>query len=78
LKIIQPKGGKMTNKPMLLAKMALNGYTAYKLAEDIKLSRQSMSYKINGKREFNVDEINAISGLLNLTLEERDAIFFDK
>ena len=63
---------------MLLAKMALNGYTAYKLAEDIKLSRQSMSYKINGKREFNVDEINAISGLLNLTLEERDAIFFDK
>ena len=68
----------MTNKPMLLAKMALNGYTAYKLAEDIKLSRQSMSYKINGKREFNVDEINAISGLLNLTLEERDTIFFDK
>lgn len=68
----------MTNKPMLLAKMALSGYTAYKLAEDIKLSRQSMSYKINGKREFNVDEINAISGLLNLTLEERDAIFFDK
>ncbi len=68
----------MTNKPMLLAKMALNGYTAYKLAEDIKLSRQSMSYKINGKREFNVNEINAISGLLNLTLEERDEIFFDK
>ncbi len=68
----------MTDKPMLLAKMALNGYTAYKLAEDIKLSRQSMSYKINGKREFNVNEINAISGLLNLTLEERDEIFFDK
>lgn len=66
----------MTDKNKLRAKMALHGFTDYELADAIGLSRQSMSYKINGKRDFTVREIDLISKTLELSLEERDEIFF--
>lgn len=68
----------MTDKNKLRAKMALHGIRDYELADAIGMSRQSMSYKINGKRLFTAPEINAISKALELTLEERDEIFFAK
>lgn len=66
----------MTNGRFLKAAMIRNGYTAGSLADSIGLSRQSMSYKLNNKRMFTVDEIKAISEKLNLSLEEKEAIFF--
>ena len=66
----------MTDRNKLQAKMALHGLKAYELADSIGISRQSMSYKLNGKRPFTVKDIDSISKKLDLSLEERDEIFF--
>ncbi len=66
----------MTDTNKLKAVLALRGMTAGDLAEKIGLSRQSISYKINNQREFRVKEIAAIAEVLNLTLEEKEEIFF--
>jgi transcriptional regulator with XRE-family HTH domain len=66
----------MTNTLEFKAMMIRKGYTAERLAEDICLSQQSLSYKVNNKREFTATEINNISKVLNLTLEEKEKIFF--
>lgn len=66
----------MTDKNKLQAKMALHGLKAYELADAIGITRQSLSYKLNGKRMFTVKEIDSISKVLDLTIEERDEIFF--
>lgn len=66
----------MTDTNKLKAALALKGMTAGDLADMIGMSRQSISYKMNNIREFKVKEIIAISEALNLTLEEKEAIFF--
>lgn len=66
----------MTDTNKLKAALALKGMTAGDLADMIGMSRQSISYKMNNIREFRVKEIIAISEALNLTLEEKEAIFF--
>lgn len=53
-----------------------NHLSAGALAKKIGLSRTSMSYKMTGRREFTSDEIKRISNCLNLTVEEREKIFF--
>ena len=68
----------MTNTRLLKAAMARAGMTAGEVAEAIKISRQSYSYKVNNIREFTVSEIMAISDVLGLTVEEKEAIFFSK
>lgn len=66
----------MTNGRFLKAAIIKNGYTAGTLADSIGLSRQSMSYKLNNKRKFTANEISVISEKLNLSLEEKEEIFF--
>jgi transcriptional regulator with XRE-family HTH domain len=66
----------MTNTREFKAILVRTGITAEKLAESIGLSQQSLSYKVNNRREFTATEINAISKVLNLTLEEKEKIFF--
>ena len=66
----------MTDTNKLKAALALKGMTAGDLADMIGMSRQSIAYKMNNIREFRVKEIIAISEALNLTLEEKEAIFF--
>ena len=66
----------MTDTNKLKAALALKGMTAGDLADMIGMSRQSISYKMNNIREFRVKEIIAISEALNLTLEEKEALFF--
>lgn len=68
----------MTDTNRLKAAITLKGMTAGDLAEKIGLSRQSLSYKINNLREFRVKEIQAIAEALDLTLEEKERIFFAK
>jgi len=66
----------MTNTLELKAVMVRSGYTAERLAKEIGLSQQSLSYKINNKREFTATEINSIARALELSLEEKESIFF--
>lgn len=67
----------MTNKQMFQIALLKRNYTFDKLANEIDLSRQSMSYKVNNKRKFTETEINKIGSVLNLSTEEKENIFFD-
>lgn len=66
----------MTDTKKLKAAMILKGITSGELADRIGISRQSFSYKMNNLREFRAKEISAISQVLELTLNEKEEIFF--
>lgn len=66
----------MTNKNELKAALARKGMTATALAEMIGISRQSLSYRINNSVEFRISEVEKISQILGLSLEEKNLIFF--
>jgi len=46
------------------------------IAEKLNISRQTLSDKINGKKQFKLCEIQMLVKVLNLTPDEIDAIFF--
>lgn len=66
----------MTDINKLKAAIVRNGMTAYSLAEAIGISKQSLSYKMNNKRDFRAPEIDSIVKVLNLTPDEIADIFF--
>lgn len=68
----------MTNKKLFQIALIKRDYTFDKLAKEINLSRQSMSYKVNNLRKFTDSEIESIDKVLNLTVEEKENIFFAK
>ena len=67
----------MTNKTMFRIALVKRNYSFSKLAKEINLSRQSMSYKVNNIRKFTDREIESIGEVLNLTTKEKEKIFFD-
>ncbi|MBQ9425686.1 MAG: DUF739 family protein [Erysipelotrichaceae bacterium] len=66
----------MTNSLKLKARIIEKGYTMTSLAKLIGISFQSMSYKVNNKREFNQTEIASICVALDINDYERSAYFF--
>lgn len=46
------------------------------LAEELGLTRQGLYNKLNGEREFVGSEIKKLSAVLDLSDDERNAIFF--
>jgi len=68
----------MTNKKLFQIALLKRDYTFDKLAKEINLSRQSMSYKVNNLRKFTDSEIESIDKVLNLSVEEKENIFFAK
>lgn len=46
------------------------------LADRIGISRQSLSQKTNGKRDFKLSEIRKISEVLDLSSDDVNVIFF--
>ena len=66
----------MTNKNLLKAAILANGYTSESIASVLSISRQSFSYKINGKRPFTSDEISKLAHELKLAPEDVMKIFF--
>lgn len=68
----------MTDKTMFQIALVKRNYTFGKLAKEINLSRQSMSYKVNNTRKFTDFEIENIGNVLNLSTEEKEKIFFAK
>ena len=68
----------MTDTYKLYYKIKKGGFKISYLSEQLGLSRQGLSNKINGESEFYASEISKISELLKLTPEEREDIFFKK
>ena len=65
----------MTDTVLLKEKINESGKRLNFLAEKCGLSRQSLSYKINGQREFTADEIKILSHEIGISNEIRDHIF---
>ena len=66
----------MTNTNLLKSVLVANGVTAESLADEMGISPQSLSYKINNQREFKLSEIQFICNRFNLSLEVKESIFF--
>lgn len=66
----------MTDTNLLKSVLMKNGITSEQLADRIGVSRATMSYKMNNKRDFTSQEIKAIVRILALEVEEMNAIFF--
>ena len=62
----------------LKAYMVRREITTQMLADELNLSKTSLSYKINGKREFKVSEIIKVQNILGMSNEDRDFIFFEQ
>nr|WP_314514804.1 DUF739 family protein [uncultured Peptostreptococcus sp.] len=67
------------NKAKLKSVMVLRGFTQTMLAEEVGLSEQRLSAKINSKNgaEFNQGEILKIKKILDLSSDDIINIFFD-
>lgn len=68
----------MVNHSKLKGLMVERGLKVDELARGLKLSRQSVSDKINGRRSISLLEAAYISHALGMSSEERDAIFFSE
>lgn len=53
----------------LKAEMARNGKTNMSMARFLGVSENTFSFKLNGKREFTLDEINKIAALFNVSID---------
>lgn len=69
------RGGNVINKKMLKAAMVMSGMTQGDLAKAMGMSTPSMNYRINGKREFSISEIQMLCELLELSDEQKLQIF---
>lgn len=75
-KIHKGLGGEVMNPNKLRAMMALYGDSGVTLAKALGMSQQSLSAKINGKRDFTQREIWRIKERYDLTPSQVDEIFF--
>lgn len=66
----------MINKKLLKVAMVMSGMTQSDLAKAMGMSTASMNYRINGKREFSISEIQLLCELLHLSDEQKLQIFF--
>lgn len=66
----------MVNTNLFKAALVRNGMNTQDLAERIGMLRQSLSYRINNIVEFRISEVEKISQILGLSLEEKNLIFF--
>lgn len=66
----------MTDTLLLKKKIKESGFKLGYLAHKMKLSRQSLSKKINNHTKFTTTEMYILSELLSLTNDEMRSIFF--
>lgn len=64
----------MTATNKLKAKLSEYNLTQSEIADMLKISMQSFSYKLNNKVEFKASEIKALCSILDIT--DKDAYFF--
>jgi len=53
-----------------------SGITITAICSKMGITRKSLYNKINGKTEFKVSELYALSKILHMSSEDRDSIFF--
>lgn len=63
------------NFSKLRGRMAEKGYNITTLAQVIGMTRESLAYKISGKRDFKTREFDRIVGVLGLTADEVSEIY---
>lgn len=68
----------MLNERELKAEIFRNGLTVKELSSKMGLSKSALYNKINNKIKFNIEDVEKIIELLNLTEEQVVKIFFDK
>lgn len=68
----------MTDTKALRDRIQSSGLKYKFIAKTIGISAYSLQRKIDNDNEFLVSEVDAISQLLGLSLEDKDAIFFAK
>lgn len=66
----------MTDVEKLREKISDSGLTITAISRKTGILRETLYNKVNGASEFKASEIAAISKVLQLSQEERDAIFF--
>lgn len=66
----------MVNSNALKGAIIREGLTQVELAKFVKLTKQSLNYKILNKATFNINEVAIIRKVLNLSSEELISIFF--
>lgn len=66
----------MTNTDLLREKIEDSGMTVVAIAKKAGIKRETLYNKMSGRSEFTASEMVALSRVLRLTMEERDAIFF--
>lgn len=57
----------MLNRNEFNAAVAAAGYTHGRLAEEIEMSKNTMSASVTGKRSFKLDEVEKICEVLKIT-----------
>lgn len=68
----------MTDTARLKYYIDKSGLTQSKLAEMLGITFATLNNKVLNKREFSTTEIAKIQEILNLSLEEKERIFFNK
>lgn len=68
----------MTDVRLLREKFRESGMSVTAIAEKSGILRETLYNRINGDADFKASEIDALTRVLDLTKEERDAIFFAK
>lgn len=68
----------MTDTKELRKRIEESGLKYKHIAKQIGISSYALQMKIDNDSEFRVSEVEALSKILNLSLTEKDAIFFAK
>lgn len=66
----------MTDTTLLDCALVKSGHTCKELAQYLGLSEMALYNKRNNNSEFKASEIKKICGFLDISPNERDAIFF--
>lgn len=71
-------GEVVTDTEALRRRIKASGLKYQYIADRLGISRYSLKLKIDNDFEFKVSEVDALANLLNLSLREKDSIFFNK
>ena len=66
----------MTNTKLLKDKIQQSGLKKTYIANALGMSRPTFNTYLEGKAEFRVNHMNTLCVLLNIDVEQREAIFF--
>lgn len=66
----------MVRFDLLRGALAEKGIKQTDISERLGISRQAVSYKLNGKSALTVRDVSAICELLDATADDRNKIFF--